>query len=231
MTPLALDITIGTIIFLSTLIAYFRGIVREFFTLAGFALATFASYEGGHLLVPGLGKWLGVLPDSTQEKVSILGLLTPTMASKVIAYGGVFLLVLVLMIVIRLLISRWIKEAGLGVVDRLLGAGFGFLRVFLLVFVVYATCFYLIGKDKFPDWAKNSTSVPVLGSTMDWTNKHVDLSKIIQDRGNGIAITLDKVDLDKLSPETAGAAKELKDEMKKEVTQIQKAVPETPPAP
>ena len=161
----------------------------------------------------------------------VLGLVSPAVASYIISYGGVFLLIFALMIVIRILISRWIAEAGLSVVDRLLGAGFGFLRGFLLIFVVYATCYYLITKDKFPDWAKNSVSVPILDSTLAWTRTHFDLDKMIEDRGNGIAIKLDKVDLDKLGQETGEAAKELKDEVKKEETEIQKAMPETPPAP
>ena len=231
MTPLAFDLTIGAIIFLSTLIAYFRGIVREIFTLAGFALATFVAYKGGHLLMPGVGKWLGVLPEGGHEKADVLGLVTPTIGAYVISYGGVFLLIFTLMIIIRLLISRWINEAGLGVVDRLLGAGFGFLRGFLLIFVVYATCYYLISRDKFPEWAKDSYSVPILDSTLAWTKTHIDLDKIIEDRGSGIAIKLDKVDLDKVGKETGDAAKELKADVKKEETEIQKAVPEMPPAP
>ena len=232
MTPHALDLAIGAIILLSTLIAYFRGIVREFFTLAGFALASFISYKGGHLLVPGLGKWLGVPPEGSNEKVDlVLGLVSPTVASYIIAYGGVFLLVFILMIVLRVMATRWIKEAGLSVVDRLLGAGFGFLRGFILVFVVYTTCYYLISKDKFPEWVKNSHSAPIFEGTLAWTKTHIDLDKMIEDRGNGIAIKLDKVDLDKAGAETGEAAKELKAEVKKEETEIQKAIPETPPAP
>ncbi len=231
MTPLALDIAIGSIIFLSTLIAYFRGIIREFFTLAGLGLATYVSYKGGHLLVPGLQKWLGAATDSATEKATVLGLLKPTMASYVIAYGGVFLLIFVLMIVVRILTTRAIQDAGLGVLDRLIGAAFGFARGFLLVFVVYATCFYLITKDKFPEWAKNSYSVPVLDNALAWTSQHIELDKIIKDEGSGISIKLDKVDPDKLGKDAGEAAKELKDEVKKEEQQVQKAVPDTTPAP
>ena len=232
MTPLALDLVIGAIIVVSTLAAYFRGIVREFFILAGFALAVFVSYKGGHLLVPGIGKWLGAPPEGSHEKTAlILGIVSPAVASYILSYGGVFMLIFILIMVIRILITRWINEAGLGVVDRLLGAAFGFLRGFLLVFVIYATCYYLITRNKFPDWARNSISVPILDSTMTWANKHFDLDKIIEDRGNGIAIKIDKIDLDKVGAETSTAVKELKDEVKKEEKEIQKAVPETPPSP
>jgi len=62
MTPHALDLTIALILILSTLVAYFRGIVRELFMLAGFTLAAFISVKAGHLLVPDVSKWMGTLP-------------------------------------------------------------------------------------------------------------------------------------------------------------------------
>ncbi len=236
MTPVALDIAIGAVIFLSTLIAYFRGIVKEFFTLAGLGLAVFVSMKAGHLLVPGLNKWLGVplegsTPTAAEKAQKVLGILAPDLAAKAAAYGGTFLLVFLLMILVGFLITRWIKEAGLGVVDRLLGAGFGFARGFLLVFLVYVPCKYLNDQKEFPDWAKNSISVPILQSTLEWSKTHLDLDKMIEDHGGEIAIKLKKVDIEKLGAETGQAATELKDEVKKEDQEIQKAVPETPPAP
>src|SRR6185312_565433 len=105
MTPHALDITIGIIILLSTVAAYFRGIVREFFMLAGLALATYVSAKAGHLLEPDVAQWLNAHPGSTNEKASALGgLLTPTIATHVVAYGGLFLGVFIVMGLIRMMI-------------------------------------------------------------------------------------------------------------------------------
>src|ERR1700735_4880274 len=112
MTPHALDLTVGIIIFLSTLVAYYRGIVREFFTLAGLALATFVSVRGGHMLGPDVSRWMGALPNPADEKPTVLSLLKPTVATEVISYGGIFLLVFILMILIRMMISHWISGAG-----------------------------------------------------------------------------------------------------------------------
>jgi membrane protein required for colicin V production len=229
MTPHALDLAIGLVILLSTLVAYFRGIVREFFMLAGLALATFVAYSAGHLLVPDVSKWLGTLPNSADEKPTVLSLLKPTVATDVVAYGGLFLAVFVLMVIIRMMISHWVSGAGLTVADRVGGALFGFLRGYLLVLIVFATCLYMAyagETDQLPEWAKNSISVPILESTLAWTNKNIDIKTSLKT----IANKLEKINFDKVGKEAGNAATELKDEVKKEEVGVQKA-PETPPAP
>ncbi len=81
--------------------------------------------------------------------------------------------------------------------------------------------------DALPEWAKKSTSVPILESSLIWTNKTVDLPTVIK----GIADKLQKINFDKTAKEAAGnAATELKAEVKKEEIQIQKSQPEVPPA-
>jgi membrane protein required for colicin V production len=231
MTPLALDIAIGLIIFLSTLAAYFRGLIKEVFTLLGLAVAVFLAYKLGHLLVPEFNQWLHVPEEGDKTKTELVwGLMSPALASKVFSYGGTFLSALLVMILLGHFISRWIQEAGLGIVDRLLGAGFGLLRGFLLVFLFYVPSTYLIEYKKFPDWAKNSFSVPVLQSALDWTNKTFELDKKIEDRGNGIAIKFDKVDLDKIGAEAARQAEEeLKAAIAKEEKEVQKGDPNEQP--
>ncbi len=224
MTPHAFDLAILVIILLSTVTSYFRGIIREFFIFAGFLLAVFVSAKGGHILVPGLDKWLGAT--GGHEKASILGLLKPSMAGDIASYGGVFLLIFGLMIVIRILVTRVIQDAGLTVVDRILGAVFGFLRGFLLIFVVYAACFYLITPSAFPDWATKSYSVPILNKTLTWTNKNIfNLNSIIEDRGGSIAVKLNKVDLSKAGSHGSSII----DKMKSALTPAVQKIEQTPP--
>jgi membrane protein required for colicin V production len=232
MTALALDIAIGLVILLSTVAAYCRGFVKEVFTLIGIAVAVFFAYKFGHLLVPGLNQWLHVPEEGDKAKVELIwGVLSPAMAAKVGAYGGMFLVVFVVMTLTGYFLSRWIKETGIGIVDRLLGGAFGFLRGFLLVFLLYVPCTYLIDQEKFPAWAKESFSLPVLQSTLAWTNKTFELDKKIEDRGDaGIAIKIDKIDIDKLGIDARSQAeKELKAAVEKEQKEIQKQVPEELP--
>jgi len=219
MTPLALDIAVGFIIFLSTLVAYYRGIVREFFVLFGFIVAVFVSFTGGNVLVPTMNKWFGVVEGAEEGAQKILGVLTPDMAAKVGAYGSIFLLTFILMMVLRMLLTRLIHESGLTLVDKLLGAGFGFARGFLLILAVYAAAFYLVDKKNFPEWAAKSFSVPVFDSSLAWAQKHVD-SKVVEDSGDSIAIKLPKIDLDKIGKAPDG---DIKDEEKKEEPRIEAA--------
>ena len=200
MTPVAFDITIGMIILASTLISYFRGIIKEIFTLAGLGLALLVSYSGGHMLVPGIGKWLGVPPEGSNEKAEkILDVLTPEMMANVISYGGTFLLILIIMILIGRLITHWVADAGISIFDRLLGATFGFMRGFLLVFAVYALFSFLnIDQNKSPVWVKDSLSGYILQGTLAWSNETFELHKMIEDRGQGIVIKIDKIDINKI---------------------------------
>ena len=68
MTPDALDIAVGGIILLSIVFAYFRGIVKEIFTLLGLGLAGYTAYKGGHILIPEFNKWLQVPEEGSAEK-------------------------------------------------------------------------------------------------------------------------------------------------------------------
>ncbi len=230
MTPHAFDLAVLFIILLSTATAYFRGIIREFFILAGLILAVVISSAGGHFLVPGLDKWLGAT--GGHEKATIMGLLKPSMAANIVSYGGIFLLVFGLMIVTRILVTRAIQDAGLLVVDRILGGIFGFLRGFLFVFVIYVTCFYLITPSAFPKWVKDSYSMPVFDKTLVWTNKHVfDLNHIIEDKGSSIALKFNKVDLDKVGKAADSTAKKVKSEVSQPADKIEQTPPPAPQNP
>lgn len=221
MTPLALDIIVGTILFFSMLVAYFRGIVKEVFTVVGLAAASYVSYKSGHLLVPQFNKWLHVpsaevLADKGEKVEKLWGVLAPDVASKVFSYGGTFFFILIVASLISFFVSRTVKEMGLTLIDKLLGAGFGIARGFLIVFLLYVPCTFLIKAEKFPDWAKKSVSVPVLESTWQWADQKFEISKKIEDHGDGIAIKIDKVDPDKIGEETPSEAEE---DLKKNIEQ------------
>lgn len=200
MTPVALDITVASIILLSTLVAYFRGIIKEVFTIFGLFVASFMAYKAGHLFIPAFDGWLGVPEDGVSEKVDYVffGILSPAMASKVLSYGGTFFGVLIIVTLLGRMFARWIKEAGMESVDRWLGAGFGFLRGFLVLFIIYLPLVFIIGQEKFPDWAKNSYSVSTFNDTFEWLNKEYKLNEKIENDGDGVKIKFDKEDTEKL---------------------------------
>ncbi len=213
MTPDALDITVGIILLLSMLIAYFRGIIREVFTIVALVSAMGASYIGGPLMIPPFEKWLHV--DSDASKIAdqqaaaavskaaaaqgtdaqlakgqlALGIIAHEHLAQICAYASVFFFIYFVMSLIGFFLNRAVAEAGLGIIDRLLGAGFGLARGFIVVFLLYLPVWYYYqgNKEPMPDWAKNSVSVPVLDKAVEFADDHLGMTQMIQKRGDEIA--------------------------------------------
>ncbi len=227
MTPLALDVCVALIILLSTVVAYMRGIIKEAFTLGGLILAVLLTWKGGHVLLPAFNAWFNVPEDGVDKKgVLVFGMMAPSLAAKVFSYGTTFLGALLVMMLTGYFISRWINEAGLGVLDKIFGAVFGALRGFLLVFVLYVPCTYVFDFKKFPEWALQSTSVPILQSTLDWVDRTWDLDKKVQSKAEGVVIKFDKTDIDKLGDgEPTSLNDEVKDDIQREEKDVQKEIP------
>lgn len=220
MTPIALDIAVGLIIALSAITAYFRGFVREAFTIGGVALAAFCAHQFGHLLIPEFNNWLHV--EEAEEGRMVWGILSPVLAAKVFSYGGVFLLVFIMAALLGYFISQGIRGVGLGIIDRLLGACFGVARGFLFALVLYVPFSYLIGKEQMPVWAKESYSISALDTAFVWTKEKFDLDQYIEKREDGVAVKFDKIksgDFNALSKEEREKLEKLekkpKDEKKK----------------
>lgn len=211
MTPEALDITIGVILFLSMLIAYFRGIIREVFTIVALVAAMGCSYVGGPLMKPtfehmfhvdteaskiadqqaadAVSKATGAGTDVGVAKAQLaLGILAHQHLAEICAFGSVFLFIYFVMSLIGFFLTRAVAEAGLSIVDRLLGAGFGLARGFLIVFLVYLPIWYYYqgDKDPMPDWAKNSVSVPVLNQAVEFADNHLGMTKMIKEGGDKV---------------------------------------------
>lgn len=242
MTPDALDITVGVILFLSMLIAYFRGLIREVFTIVALVSAMGAAYIGGPLMVPPFEKWMNVDKDASKiadqqaaDAVSkaaangadagvvkaklVLGVLAHEHVAQICAYGSVFIFIYLVMSLIGYFLTRAVAEAGLSIVDKLLGAGFGLARGFIFVFLLYLPIWYYYqgDKDQMPDWAKNSVSVPILEKAVTFADDHLGMTKLIQQRGDELAKKLQK----RVSKMEEKEKVELKD------TNTQSAAPDT----
>lgn len=218
MTADALDITVILILLISMGIAWFRGLIREVFTIISLFGSSYAAYKGGPLLLPRFNEWLHVpveveegAADAVAEKAEMIwGVLSPELAAKLASYSSAFLFFFIVMTLIGFFLSRAVNEAGLGVVDKVLGAGFGFARGFLLIFLIYFGCTYLIDQEKMPKWVAESKSYPVFEEARVWANKRFSLEQKVEDRGDGIAIHIDKVTPDEEDMEKAeDAARDL----------------------
>jgi membrane protein required for colicin V production len=128
------------IVFLSVVMAFRRGIIKVLFSLAG--------------LIAGiiLASW-----NYTQLAATLHRWITSNTAAQAIAFLAIFVTVMILFTLAARLVRKTVRAVGLGIVDRLLGAAFGFLRGILLgaAILMAITAF-----DPSSSWTKNSVLVP-----------------------------------------------------------------------
>jgi len=131
------DLALLALVMLSTVFAFVRGVIRELIALAtwiaGFLLAI--NYAGP---LAALWTW----PD--------IG----SVAKHVLAFALILLVVMIAGAIIARMLFRVVRAIGLGFVDRILGALFGFARG-VLVIVIFAL---VAGVTALPkrDWWQNS---------------------------------------------------------------------------
>jgi membrane protein required for colicin V production len=148
-----LDIGLIAIAFISGILAMYRGFAREMLSIISWAIA------GGAVLYFVLfhRKFAEDMAAQTGTQVAIAQ----------IAIGAViFLIVLIIVHLITARLSDAILDSRVGMIDRILGLGFGVLRGFLLVVIPYMFYQHFIpDESKHYDWVRNSQSLPYLKST------------------------------------------------------------------
>ncbi len=144
------DVVILITILISTGIGIYRGFVREVLTVLTWAVAAVIAYMYGKTL----GAYI-VFLDSEPVKEA-LGIL------------GVFILVVSIGYIIKLIVIKAGKLAGVSTIDRVVGALFGILRGCVLVVLVL-----LVSSDNITnqDWYKKSVLLPKFAKAADVTSK------------------------------------------------------------
>lgn len=128
---------------LSAALGLWRGLVGEIFALLGWILALAAAWFCAPLGVPMLA-----------------GVAEAEWARWLLVFVVVFITVLLLLALLRFLLRELLSVAGLGVLDRLAGAGFGVLRAVVLAVLLVAAA----GMSRLPkeQWWRESTFAPPL---------------------------------------------------------------------
>jgi membrane protein required for colicin V production len=146
-----LDWAIVAVILISTLISIWRGAVREIFSLATWILAALVGFKFNTLLVPFYSAF------TTSETLQLVG-----------SFLTLVILVLVIGTIIGVAISSAISKMGLGVIDRVLGLGFGCARGILIVSVIVL----FLGQTEVPSepWWKDSTLLPQFEKVAEYIN-------------------------------------------------------------
>lgn len=133
----AFDLIVVVIVALSTLFAFWRGLVRVVVSLVSWVIGFVAALQFSEPVAP-------LLPDAGLSHA----------ARYLIAFALILLAVLIVGALLGFLLSKLVRAVGLGFVDRALGAVFGVARGILVAVILVL----LAGLTDLPrrDWWQNS---------------------------------------------------------------------------
>lgn len=148
-----LDIVVGVILFLSMLVAWFRGFIREVLTILGLVGACLAALYGAAYITPTLYEWMaGSKPEGAK--------LFDMIPYNYVAIGSAYLLIFVIVFAALSLFTHWLsktaKESGLGALDRSLGVLFGLLRALVLIGLMFVPVNALFDEEEKESWFSDS---------------------------------------------------------------------------
>ena len=145
-----LDVGLLAIAFISGLLAMYRGFSREVLSILSWIVA-----------VAALGYFVFYHKPAAEQLAQQFHV--PTIVAQVVTGAIIFLVVLIIVHLITARISDSILDSRVGMIDRILGLGFGVVRGFLVVMIVFM--FY---EEFFPDqknqyaWVRESKTAPML---------------------------------------------------------------------
>ncbi len=145
-----LDLLVVVIVVVSTGFAIYRGFVRETLSIFAWAAAAFATLYFGPVLAP-----------MFHSRIS------PPVLGDLIAYAGIFLLVLIPLSFVSYRFSENVKHSPVGAVDRSLGLAFGVVRGFAIVGIAYLLFSMLVPPKVQPDWVRQARLLPLVQSSTE----------------------------------------------------------------
>ena len=158
-----IDILVGAVLLISAVIAFIRGVIREVLTIFGVAGGLAAAYLAGPFLSVYVAAWLGVREG--EEPARLFDILPYDIVAKLLAYGGTFIVVVILLSITSHVLAESAKSIGLGAIDRTLGAAFGLIRGVLVLGVLYLPVYTLMDKAAKEQWFGSSHSYFYLEKT------------------------------------------------------------------
>lgn len=185
-----IDIIVIAALLVSAVIAYLRGFIREVLTIIGVIGGLIAAVYGAPLLKPLFRDWLGVGEgrDAAEKAEKLFDLIPYSTVADALAYGTIFILV----VIVLSLLSHWLsgaaKEHGLGPVDRTLGAMFGLVRGLLLLALLYLPVHLLADKETKESWFRDS----VTHFYIEWTAD--EIAAMLPDSEENLKVSSDQKD-------------------------------------
>lgn len=158
-----LDIVVAVILFLSMLVAWFRGFIREVLTICSLAGAAVAALYGSPHIIPHMTKL--ILKDREGEDAYLFGMIPLEFIAIGLSYLLAFVVVFIILSLMTHMLSKAAKEAGLGALDRSLGVLFGMLRAIILIGLLFIPFNVMMEDAEKKEWFGDSITLPYVDYT------------------------------------------------------------------
>ncbi|WP_226577040.1 CvpA family protein [Acuticoccus sediminis] len=145
-----LDGVVIAVVFISAVLAMFRGFVREVLSIAAWVAAAILAYMFYEQALPYVSQYV-------DNQTIAIGL----------SAAGIFLVSLIVVSLITMKISDFVMDSPVGPVDRLVGFVFGAARGLLLVVVAVIFFNWLVAAPERPAWVTTAASYPRLSELGD----------------------------------------------------------------
>lgn len=187
------DIIVLGVLLVSAIIAFLRGFIREVLTIMGVVGGAAAAFAFGGKFSPVMLGWLTADTPAGEEPKDIFGVVPPELMADVLAYGAIFVVVVLALSIISHFMSGWARAIGLGAVDRSFGALFGIVRGAVIITLVYLPVFLIFEKPTRASWFEGSKTNQYVESAAGWAAQFVpenateDLKKKAEEKTEQVA--------------------------------------------
>lgn len=164
-----IDIIVLAVLLISAAVSFLRGFIREILTIFGVVGGVVAMIFVGPLLAPVVQGWLGGETAEGDEPQRLFNIIPYNLLADGLAYGGIFLVVVIVLSIVSHFLSEGAKGIGLGALDRILGILFGLVRGAILLLLLYSPFYLLLDeKDRTP-WLESSKSGIYVERALKWS--------------------------------------------------------------
>jgi len=148
------DVIVVTVLVISGLIGYFRGLVREILSLATW-----------------IGAVLGALYGFSYVQPYVRQVISIPVVADIVTGVGLFLITLVILTLINHTVSGRVKDSVLGAIDHGLGFLFGIVRGALLVCVAYIAVSWVWAERELNPYFQDARTIPMVKQGAEMLNQ------------------------------------------------------------
>lgn len=193
-----IDLIVIALLLISAGIAFFRGFIREVLTIIGVAGGLLAAYYGGPHLIPLMSSWLGIVEG--EEIPKLFDLIPYNLIAAALAYGSIFILVVIILSIISHMLAGWARAVGLGAVDRTFGVIFGIARGIFILALIYLPVSMIVPEETMAKWFEGSKTHVYIEATSKWMKKFVpeDMTDGLEEQTDNASESVAKATREKL---------------------------------